>query len=126
MSDEASKLIVAYIVFLIIRFVLKPDPIPQHDSIRTGDMHCRELVVASENDNRWRIASRMSRDCFFKFMDALTSARANPAVEDSENLTGVEQVLIFMTILTGIPMRKVADEWQHSTSVIRLIRILRV
>ena len=79
MSDEASKLIVAYVVFLIIRFVLKPDPIPQHDSIRTGDMHCRELV-ASENDNRWRIASRMSRDCFFKFMDALTSARANPAV----------------------------------------------
>ena len=91
-------------------------PVPQHDSILTGQIYFLELME-TRNIHRFHNVARMDKPTFLLLIDLLTT-RSN--LRNSMFMTAGEKVLIFIHALVGFSNRQIAERWQHSGSTISI------
>ena len=98
--------------------ILNPDgPVPQHDSILTGQIYYNELMT-TRNTHRFRNVARMDRPTFLSLVDLLSN-QSN--LRNSMFMTAGEKLLIFIHALVGFSNRQLAERWQHSGSTISIV-----
>ena len=98
--------------------ILNPDgPVPQHDSILTGQIYYNELMT-TRNTHRFRNVARMDRPTFLSLLDLLSN-QSN--LRNSMFMTAGEKLLIFIHALVGFSNRQLAERWQHSGSTISIV-----
>ena len=92
-------------------------PIPQHVSILTGQLYYTE-VMESPNRNKFRVVARMDKATLTSLLDLLM---VDGALQASQMICAGQKLMIFISALTGLSNRLVAERWQHSGSTISLI-----
>ena len=98
--------------------ILNPDgPVPQHDSILTGQIYYNELME-TRNTHRFMNVARMDKPTFLSLVDLLTN---QSSLKASMFMTAGEKPLIFIHALVGFLNRQIAERWQHSGSTISLV-----
>ena len=89
-------------------------PVPQHDSILTGQLYYAELL-ATRNKNRFINVARMDKPTFLSLLDLLTT---QGGLENSMFLTAGEKLLMFIQVLVGQSNRQISERFQHSGSTV--------
>ena len=89
-------------------------PVPQHDSILTGQLYYAELL-ATRNKNRFINVARMDKPTFLSLLDLLTT---QGGLENSMFLTAGEKLLMFIQVLVGQSSRQISERFQHSGSTV--------
>jgi hypothetical protein len=92
-------------------------PLPQHDSILTGQIYYNELMT-TRNKHRFRNVTRMDKPTFMLLVDLLTY-QSN--LRTSMFMSSGKKFLIFIHALVGFSNREIADRWQHSGSTISIV-----
>jgi DDE superfamily endonuclease len=105
------------IVALVLPLVLRNDPIPQHDSILTGQLYYRE-VMKSPSSNRFSNVARMDKETFILLKNFLYQ---HGRLRRSKTINIGQKIMIFIHVLIGHTNRQTAERWQHSGSTISLI-----
>ena len=95
----------------------KKGPVPQHDSILTGQIYYNELLE-TRNTNRFLNVARMDKPTFLSLVELLTT-KSN--LKASMFMTAGEKLMIFIHTLVGFSNRQIAERWQHSGSTISLV-----
>ena len=95
----------------------KKGPVPQHDSILTGQVYYNELLE-TRNTNRFLNVARMDKPTFLSLVELLTT-KSN--LKASMFMTAGEKLMIFIHALVGFSNRQIAERWQHSGSTISLV-----
>ena len=111
--NQEQQLVVGLVVAVIGVILQRRNRVVQHDSILTGNMHYQELM-ASENTHRFLSMTRMNRETFINLRNLLIRGGLMATVKMSQG----EQLMIFIQVLKGDSVRKLAEEFQHSTSTI--------
>ena len=87
--------------------ILNPDgPVPQHDSILTGQIYYNELMETRKT-HRFMNVARMDMLTFLSLVDLLTN---QSSLRASMFTTAGEKMLIFIHALVGFSNRQIA-EW---------------
>lgn len=94
--------------------LFRPDPVPQHTSVRTGAMYFKELMETN-NVRRFQNVGRMDRPCFQRLLHLLKS---EGGLKETRGLCCGEKLMIFIHALVGSSVRQLAETWQHSYSTI--------
>jgi hypothetical protein len=92
-------------------------PVPQHDSILTGQIHYNELM-RTRNTHRFRNVATMDKPTFLLLVDLLTN-QSN--LRSSMFMSSGGKFLIFIHALVGFSNRQIAERWQHSGSTISIV-----
>ena len=122
-SNEEEDQVVLYLLTLltdIIVFaaeVVHEDPIPEHNSILTGQLFVQELMD-SNNLARFRLYARMDKHNFITLVNFM---KIQCHLQDSRYINVEQKILILIHVLCGHTLRFVADRFQHSLSTISLI-----
>jgi hypothetical protein len=103
-------ILVAILAFLVS---LCKDPVPQHDSVLTGQLYYEELM-ATRSAARFLHAARMDRETFLSLLALLESK----GLKDGRKLCTGEKLFILLEALKGSSCRECAERWQHSTATI--------
>lgn len=114
MSDD-STLDVA--VLLLLVFALDEEPVPYHDSIRTGEIYCEELMN-TRNEKRFMDVLRMKKPTFIKLVEFLSNQPMPYQLISSVNISAGQKLMIYITALKGFTNREIAEAWQHSGDTI--------
>lgn len=107
-------------VLLLIALVLlgvyqaRRQPIPQHNSVLTGDLYYRELMN-SVNVNRFLQVARMDKETFIMLKDILTGAGE---LKNSMYICAGQKIMILIYVLRGHTSRETSERWQHSSATI--------
>jgi DDE superfamily endonuclease len=115
--DHGFDVITLVAMALATTEVNKEGPIPQHDSILTGQLYYEELMT-TRNPNRFINVARMDRPTFLSLIDLLTT---EGGLKNSMFISSGEKLLIFIHNLVGFSNRQIAERWQHSGSTISLV-----
>jgi hypothetical protein len=112
--DEATT----FIVFSFMLFCLwKRKKSREHNSILSGRLYFRE-VMDSENEAKWKTATRMSKGGFEGLLSLLESGGSLKSCSHGGCCAG-EKLMTFLYILGhGASIRLAADRFQHSTKTI--------
>jgi len=113
-EEEEDEFDIVRVIGVILPLLLFREPIPEHNSIFTGQMRYHELIE-SDHDGRFRNAARMDKQTFVNLISFLKDAAG---LEDSRNLCAGEKVMIFIAVLNAFSVRHVSEIWQHSYSTI--------
>ena len=105
------------IAALVLPFVLKEDPIPQHTSVLTGSLYYSELMD-TPSVNRFQQVARMDKETFLSLIAFLADFGR---LQSSDMISVGEKVMIFIHVLLGFTNRQTAERWQHSGSTISII-----
>jgi hypothetical protein len=105
------------IISILLPVLLEDEPVPEHDSILTGQLRYEE-IMRSRNENRFRNNCRMDRNTFTRLVDFL---KQHGNLKDSEKVSAGEKLMTFITILKGYSNRDTNEIWQHSGSTISII-----
>jgi hypothetical protein len=92
-------------------------PVPQHDSILTGQIYYNELMT-TRNKHRFRNVARMDKPTFLLLVDLLTN-QSN--LRSSMFMSSGGKFLIYIHELVGFTNRQIAERWQHSGSTISIV-----
>jgi len=111
-----NDLIISIIAIIYPLFMLN-DPVPQHNSILTGELYYHELIYTL-NDARFLNAVRMDKPTFFRLLSHL---KTTGMLRDSISISAGQKVMILIHALTGHSNRESAERWQHSGSSISAI-----
>lgn len=114
--DHGFDVITLVAMVLAATQVNNDGPIPQHDSILTGQLYYAELLE-TRNLNRFLNVVRMDKPTFLSLIDLLTT---EGDLQNSMFLSCGEKLLIFIQTLVGQSNRQLAERWQHSGSTISL------
>lgn len=111
MSDALPILVAA------IPAMYDPDsPIPNHNSILTGDMYYQELMNTNSSA-RFKDIARMDRTTFLRLVELLEE-QGNL---QSSHLSSGEKLLIFVSVLTSHAHSDIGERWQHSKATINAV-----
>ena len=105
------------VVASVLPFILRDDPIRQHDSILTGRLYYRE-IMKSPSSHRFSNVVRMDKETFILLKNFLAH---HGNLRRSETINIGQKVMIFIHVLVGHTNRQTAERWQHSGSTISLI-----
>jgi hypothetical protein len=112
--NSTRLLFAAILIGWMCLIAIPADPVPQHDSIRTGAIYYMELTQ-TENEARFRNAARMDKETFLKLLDMLT---VRGGLRSDRKVCAGEKLMHFLHLLTGLSNRQVKELWQHSGSTI--------
>ena len=93
---------------------LNKEPIPQHNSLLTGQMYYDE-VMNTDNPSRFLTVTRMDRPTFVTFVRFL---REHRDLSNSMFICSGQKLMIFLHTLTNFSNRQTAERFQHSGSTI--------
>ena len=93
------------------------EPIPQHNSLFTGQMYYDELMN-TDNPSRFLTATRMDKPTFIAFVGFLCE---HGGLENSMFVCSGQKLMIFLHTLTNFSNRQTAERFQHSGSTISAI-----
>ena len=106
--NREQQLVVGLVVAVIRLILRRRNRVVQHYNILTGNMHYQELM-ASENTHRFLWMTRMNRETFINLRNLLIRGDLMGTVKVSQG----EQLMIFIQLLKGDSVRKLAEEFQH-------------
>ena len=91
MIESEDFLIMALLSgILLYRATERPDPVPQHTSIRTGAMHTRELMD-SRSLPHFRNHARMAKETF---QALITLLKDKAGLKDSRKVSAEEKLVL--------------------------------
>ena len=105
------------VVASVLPFVLRDDPIRQHDSVLTGRLYYREIMNLPSS-HRFSNVARMDKETFI-LLKSFLAQHGN--LRRSQTINVGQKVMIFVHVLIGHTNRQTAERWQHSWSTISLI-----
>ena len=91
-------------------------PVPQHDSVLTGQIYYAELM-ATRNTHRFQNVARMDKDTFLSLLELLCT---HGGLANSLFMSAGEKLLMFIHALVGQSNRQIAERWQHSGSTVSI------
>jgi hypothetical protein len=103
-------------IVLIILALRKNDPVPHHNSALTGNMYYEE-TMNTDSVPYFLEVTRMDKETFLKFENLL---RRGGLTNSITFCTG-EKIMIYLQALKGLPLREIAQKFQHSISTISCI-----
>ena len=114
--DPDGKINVLLLIALVLLGVYQArrQPIPQHNSILTGDLYYKELMN-SVNVNRFLQVARMDKETFIMLKDILTGAGE---LKNSIYICAGQKIMILIYVLRGHTSRETSERWQHSSATI--------
>ena len=92
-------------------------PIPQHNSLLTGDLYFRE-IMATVNVNRFLQVARMDNETFNLLKRLLIDVGG---LQNSMYICAGQKLMILIYVLRGHTNRETAERWQHSGATISAI-----
>ena len=110
-------------VLVLIALVLlgvhhgRRQPVPQHNSILTGDLYYLDIMT-TVNVNRFLQVSRMDKETFNLLKELLTNVGR---LQDSMYICAGQKLMILIFVLRGHTNRETAERWQHSGATISTI-----
>lgn len=116
-SPRAMVSIAVGVTLFCQMYLRRKKPTPQHTSSRSGDDYMRETML-NENQANFHNVCRMDKRTFCRLVEKLIDLCG---LKDTRKITSLERVMIFMQVLIGTPVRKIALDFQHSPSTISII-----
>ena len=92
-------------------------PIPQHNSLLTGDLYFRE-IMATVNVNRFLQVARMDNETFNLLKRLLIDVGG---LQNSMYICAGQKLMILIYVVRGHTNRETAERWQHSGATISAI-----
>ena len=93
------------VVASVLPFILRDDPIQQHDSILTGRLYYRE-IMKSPSSHRFSNVVRMDKETFILLKNFLAH-HGNSRRSETINIR--QKVMIFIHVLIGHTNRQTAE-----------------
>ena len=113
-DDDRRTMLRRLVAIIFVLFFLPREPIPQHNSIRTGAMLYQELID-TRSEPRFRTDARMDKPTFLKLRGVLVQ---HGGLKDGRRICAGQKIFIFLSTLTGFTTRQTAATWQHSNSTV--------
>lgn len=111
-----NVLVLIAIVLLGVHYGRR-NPVPQHNSVLTGDLYNRE-IMATINVNRFLQVARMDKDMFNLLKGLLIDVGG---LQNSMYICAGQKLMILVHVLRGHTNRETAERWQHSGATISAI-----
>ena len=115
--DDEMDTILRMSMLALTTVLERPDPVPQHTSIRTGRIYTSELMQ-TESDPAFRDAARMGKPAF---KELITLLKEKAGLRDSRKVSANEKLLILIHVLKGHTNRDTKALFQHSGSTITTV-----
>lgn len=115
-NGDLNVLVLIALVLLGVHYGRR-QPVPQHNSILTGDLCYRE-IMATVNINRFLQVSRMDKETFNLLKELLTNVGG---LQDSMYICVGQKLMILIYVIRGHTNRETAERWQHSGATISTI-----
>lgn len=115
-NGDLNVLVLIALVLLGVHYGRR-QPVPQHNSILTGDLCYRE-IMATVNVNRFLQVSRMDKETFNLLKELLTNVGG---LQDSMYICVGQKLMILIYVIRGHTNRETAERWQHSGATISTI-----
>lgn len=116
-TEKIMEFDVLTIVASVLSLILVKEPIPQHDSLLTGQRYYKE-VMKSPSFNRFMNVARMEKETFVKLKRML---KVTGNLRKSLSINVGQKVMMFIYVLIGHTNRQTAERWQHSGSTVSII-----
>jgi DDE superfamily endonuclease len=110
-GDINVMVLIALVLVGVYR--MRRRPVPQHNSVLTGDLYYRE-IMGSANVNRFRQVARMDKDTF----NLLKANLIEGGLTNSMYICCGQKLMILLHVLRGHTNRETAERWQHSGATI--------
>ena len=115
-NGDLNVLVLIALVLLGVHYGRR-QPVPQHNSILTGDLYYRE-IMATVNVNRFLQVSRMDKETFNLLKELLTNVGG---LQDSMYICAGQKLMILIYVIRGHTNRETTERWQHSGATISTI-----
>lgn len=114
--EDDEELVAVILVMQSILGKRKIEPVPYHTSILTGEAHYNE-IMESENENLFRDVTRMSKRCFEKLVDLLTTKGGlKDSTKQGKKTVAGQKIMMLIDVVVGKTNRQIHGRWQLSGS----------
>ena len=100
-------------LLIILDRLLRKEPEPIHNSIRTGAIYYHE-IINHNSSTRFKQITRMTKPVFLRLLRLLEE---EGGLESTQLCSG-EKLMIFIQVLKGHSVREIGELWQHSNETI--------
>ena len=115
-NGDLNFLVLIALVILGLHYGRR-QPIPQHNSVLTGDLYFRE-IMATVSVNRFLQVARMDKDTFNSLKRLLVDVGG---LQNSMYICAGQKLVILIYVVRGHTNRETAERWQHSGATISAI-----
>ena len=115
-NEDDEELMAVIFVMQSILGKRKNEPVPYHTSILTGEAHYKE-IMESENENLFRDVTRMTKSCFEKLVDLLTTRGGlKDSTKQGKTTVAGQKIMMLIDVVVGKTNRQIHGRWQLSGS----------
>jgi hypothetical protein len=114
-GDINVLVLIAIVLFGVLHGRRKP--VPQHNSVLTGDLYYKE-IMATVNANRYLQVARMDKETFILLKDLLMVVGG---LQNSMYICAGQKLMILLYVMRGHTNRETAERWQHSGATISAV-----
>ena len=115
-NGDLNFLVLIALVLLGLHYGRR-QPIPQHNSVLTGDLYFRE-IMATVSVNRFLQVAGMDKDTFNSLKRLLVDVGG---LQNSMYICAGQKLVILIYVVRGHTNRETAERWQHSGATISAI-----
>lgn len=114
-GDINALVLIAIVLFGVLHG--RRQPVPQHNSVLTGDLYYKE-IMATVNANRYLQVARMDKETFILLKDLLMVVGG---LQNSMYICAGQKLMILLYVMRGHTNRETAERWQHSGATISAV-----